>query len=81
MNGPSKEAIAEAMAFVLWMGAANAAATDEQRTIMRGLIDAPLEEYVETGDQSGVRQVVSDILGPDWKPTGVWASYIAALNP
>lgn len=76
----AKPATTQAMKFVLFMGAANSVATHEQRSAMRDQIEPLLAHYVESGDETGVRNLVYETLGRDFQPTGLWASYIEALG-
>jgi hypothetical protein len=76
----AQAATTKAIQFVLFMGAANEVATPEQTRAMRDQIEPLLAHYVETGDESLVRNLVYETLGADFEPTGMWANYIEALD-
>jgi hypothetical protein len=73
--------LADGLAFTLWVGAANADATPEQRRRIQDSIPIALEHYVVDGDEMPVRTIIQIVMGPDWKPTGEWADFIASLTP
>lgn len=72
--------IVEGLRLTLYVGAACADATDEQRVLINGALENPLSYYEETGDETPIRFLIQQVMGDDWKPTAQWAAYIEALN-
>jgi len=76
---PEKRTLGGAMAFVLFVGAANADATPEKRKQLRERLTPLLETYRTEGNPKPILEAVIDIMGPDWEPHGEWATAIDAM--
>jgi hypothetical protein len=78
---PSAGAIKRALVVVMFVGAANQDATQEQRARLRDEALPPLKDEALTPGQAYEKTVrtTAAIMGPDWRPTGVWDEWITAL--
>ena len=65
---------------VMFIGAARADADPTQRDRLKAEIPPLLEEYVHGGSPETVLRRVVEIMGPQWRPTGEWATWIDGLT-
>lgn len=72
--------IVDGLKLTLYVGAASADATKEQRADIRAMLTPALDYYESTGDETLVRLVIQNVMGDGWAPTGQWATFIEALN-
>jgi hypothetical protein len=68
------------LALVMFIGAARADADPTQRDRLKAEIPPLLEEYVHEGSPETVLRQVVEIMGPQWRPTGEWATWIDGLT-
>lgn len=66
------------LALVMFIGAARADADPTQRDRLKAEIPPLLEEY--GGSPETVLRQVVEIMGPQWRPTGEWATWIDGLT-
>jgi hypothetical protein len=62
----------EALRFVLYVGAANAAATPAQRAELRRRVRPLMEGYRASGHEGPVRAAIRDVMGAAWTPSEEW---------
>lgn len=65
-------AVGDALRFVMYVGAANSAATPAQRAELRRRVTPLLEGYRATGNEGPVRAAIRDVMGAHWKPGTEW---------
>lgn len=77
----SAAAIRRSLAVVMFVGAANADATREQRSRLRDEALPPLKDEALTPGQAYEKtiRITAAIMGPDWRPNGEWEDWILAL--
>lgn len=68
------------LALVMFIGAARADADPTQRDRLKAEIPPLLEEYGDGGSPETVLRQVVEIMGPQWRPTGEWATWIDGLT-
>lgn len=73
-------AVGRALVVVMFVGAANADATPEQREQLKEAI-TPLRDQDLTASEAykAVVYGVADVMGPHWRPRGEWEEWITAL--
>lgn len=78
---PSADSIRRALAVVMFVGAANADATREQRNQLRDQALPPLKDSSLTPSQAYEKTVrrTAAIMGPAWRPNGEWEDWLLAL--
>lgn len=81
MVAMSVDPIRRAMVVLMFVGAANADATPEQRARLRDEVLPPLRDESIPARDAYVRaaRVVVDVMGPEWRPAGEWDEWITAL--
>lgn len=69
------------MLVVMFIGAANADATPQQRLRLKAEALPPLRDETLTAAEAYVRAVktTAEIMGSDWRPTGEWDETITAI--
>lgn len=69
-----------ALTVVMFVGAANADASPDQRALLKDAIK-PLRDDSLTPSEAYVAVVLgtAEVMGPDWRPTGQWDEWITAL--
>jgi len=72
--------LAEGMAFVLYVGAARAAATPAQCEQLRARMPAALQVYRDTGSEGPMRAAIRDVMGSAWEPSGDWKKALDQLS-
>ena len=71
----------EAMCLTLLIGAAVHDGTTEQRQQLRDRVVPEMHgHYTATGDESGVRSIIAEVMGPAWCPPVEFAAQIAVLG-
>ena len=70
----------EALALTLFVGAAHADGTPEQRERLRQRVIPLMGRYKADGDERPVRAAVRDVMGPAWTPTGDWSLFLGMLE-
>lgn len=77
----SASAFGEAMGLVMLVGAARDDADASQVAALRDrLPDVMRGRYAEHGDADAVREVLLDVMGKRWRPSGAWALQLDALG-
>lgn len=78
---PSADSIRRALAVVMFVGAANADATIEQRTRLRNEALPPLKDDALTPGEAYQKTVTTTaaIMGPTWRPKGEREDWLLAL--
>lgn len=70
-----------ALRFVFYLGAANADATPEQRSVLHERIKPMLAQFRQDGKVAPLVAAIRDVMGLEWQPTGQWARAISAFTP
>jgi hypothetical protein len=69
------------MGFVLYVGAARAAARGQDLQVLRATVLPALQEYREgRATREDVKAAVRVALGPNWEPRGDWKLWIDKLE-
>lgn len=68
------------LALVMFIGAARADADPAQRDRLKAEIPPLLKEYRRGDSPETVLLRVVEIMGPQWQPTGEWATWINGLT-
>lgn len=78
---PSADSIRRALTVVMFVGAANADATIEQRARLRDEALPPLKDDALTPGEAYRKTVTTAaaIMGPAWRPKGEWETWLLAL--
>lgn len=69
---PRNRALAGAMDFLLFMGAARKDANPRQVARIRTEVVPLLAVYRENGNEAPIRAKIQQIMGPDWQPGSDW---------
>lgn len=70
----------EALAFTMYLGAANWDATPDQRVRLRAAVLPLLPQYKIDGDTGPVEGAVRAVMGPQWSPSGEWAAMLVSCG-
>lgn len=75
------QGLADNLRLVLILGAARHDADVGQLTHLRQELPPAMEQYAAMRVQSDyIRCLIQDIMGPEWKPTGAWATAIERMR-
>jgi hypothetical protein len=68
------------LAFTLYLGAAVAEATPDQRAALQREVKPLIAELRESNAAAPkILNVVTRVMGPEWHPTGEWEQFISNL--
>lgn len=71
---------ADALAFTMYLGAANWDGTPVQRTALRRTVLPLLPQFKLDGDTGPVERAVRTVMGPEWAPSGDWADLLVSCG-
>ena len=65
------DSLSSLLGITMYVGAARADATPEQLEELR----SRLSPFIENRVVEGIIDVVNEVMGPDWKPSGPWRGF------